>query len=122
MKKIFFLFFIIINCISFGKETLKVKIPKNNTDMYLYRNMEEGRYKGVYVELFDRVKDKIDKEVSYSLKSENPDIILRVVDKNEYKDYTLLQMPISYRVAVLVKNDGKLKKISELHGLKVGYV
>lgn len=122
MKKIFFLFFIIINCISFGKETLKVKIPKNNTDMYLYRNMEEGRYKGVYVELFDRVKDKIDKEVSYSLKSENPDIILRVVDKNEYKDYTLLQMPISYRVAVLVKNDGRLKKISELHGLKVGYV
>lgn len=122
MKKIFFLFLIMINCLSYSNETLKVKIPKNNTDMYLYRNMEEGRYKGVYTELLDGIEDKINKEIDYSLKEEDPDIILRVVDKDDYENYTLLQMPISYRVAVIVKNDGKLKKISDLYGLKIGYI
>ncbi|WP_300360990.1 HD domain-containing phosphohydrolase [Fusobacterium sp.] len=122
MKKIILLILLIINSFCFAGESLNIKVPENLVDMYLYRNMEEGRYKGVYTDILKKVEKKSNHKLNYIFNEKNPDIALRIVDKTQYKDYNFIQMPINYRIAILVNNDGNIRKISDLQGLKIGYI
>lgn len=122
MKKILLLFFITFNSFIYSKDILKVKIPVNRVDMYLYRNMEEGEYKGVYIDILEEVENKTNYKFDYIYNEENSDIILRAIEDTELSKHMTIQMPISYRIAILVNNNGQLKKVSDLKGLRVGYV
>lgn len=122
MKKIIFIVFFTFCSFIYSKETIKVKVPFNRVDMYLYRNMNEGKYDGVYVDILNKIEKKSNYKLEYIFDEKNPDIVLRAIEEKDFKGYDFVQMPISYRIYVLVKNDGKLKKMSDLKGLRVGYV
>lgn len=122
MKKIVLLILLIISSFCFAGESLNIKVSENLVDMYLYRDMEEGRYKGVYTDLLKKVEKKSTHKLNYIFNEKNPDIALRIVDKSLYKDYNFIQMPINYRIAILVNNGGNIRKISDLQGLKIGYI
>lgn len=122
MKKIILLILLVINSFCYADDNLKIKVPENIVDLYLYRNMEEGKYKGVYTDILKKIEGKSEYKLNYIFDEKNPDIALRVVDKTEYKDYDFIQMPISYRIAILVNNNGNIRKVRDLQGLKIGYI
>ena len=91
---------------AFGKDSLTIKIPLNLTDMYLYKNLETGKYEGVYGELFEKINaEKLDSkyDLDYKLESEDPEIMIRVVDSHQNEHYNYIPTSITYRVAILVK-------------------
>lgn len=123
MKKIIFYFMLILlNSSIYSKEILKVKVPFNRVDMYLYRDMNKGKYEGVYIDILEKLEEKRDYKFEYIFNENDPDVILRSIEPRELAGYKIIQMPITYRIAVLVKNSGKLTKMSDLKGLKIGYV
>lgn len=108
---------IIVSLFSYGET--KVKIESNITDMYLYKNLYSGKYEGVYS---DFLKD-IDKDIEYSFSyKEKPEILLRVTNIEKYPDYKFISTPINYRVIVLVNKSGEIRNISDLTGLRIGYI
>lgn len=98
--------------------------PLNLTDMYLYMDLENAQYKGVYVDLLDNFnkKHKDEYEFKYIGDDKNADILLRVSQSDEEKGYRYIVTPFSYRAVVLVNVNSTFKNIDELYGLKVGYV
>ncbi|WP_462427723.1 HD domain-containing phosphohydrolase [Fusobacterium varium] len=125
MKKLIIIFFVIITSFIFAKEPLTIKIPLNLTDMYLYKNLETGKYEGVYAELFEKINnEKFNSNyiLNYKLESENPEIMIRVVDSYEDEHYNYIPTSITYKVSVLVKNNNNIRKISDLNGLKIAYI
>lgn len=118
MKKILSILFFIMSIITFAGT--KVKIPLNLTDMYLYKNLDTGNYEGVYPELLKDTNDN--QSFDYKIDLENPDIILRVTDKTQYKNYNFIPTPITYRINILVNKNGKIRNISDLQGLKIAYI
>lgn len=125
MKKLITIFFVIITSFIFAKEPLTIKIPLNLTDMYLYKNLETGKYEGVYAELFEKIdNEKLNSDyiLNYKLESENPEIMIRVVDSYEDEHYNYIPTSITYKVSVLVKNNSNIRKISDLNGLKIAYI
>lgn len=117
MKKIIILLLISISLITYGET--KIKIASNITDMYLYKNLYTGEYEGVYSEI---LKD-IDKNIKYSFDyKEQPEILLRVTKKEKYPNYNFITVPVNYRVIVLVNKNSGFRNISDLNGLKIGYV
>ncbi|WP_349764053.1 HD domain-containing phosphohydrolase [Fusobacterium sp. SYSU M8D902] len=119
---IFYFILILLNSLLYSKEILKVKVPFNRVDMYLYRDMDKGKYEGVYVDILEKLEEKKNYKFEYIFNEKDPDVILRAVEPEELAGYKFIQMPITYRIAVLVKNSGKLTKMSDLKGLKIGYV
>ncbi len=82
------------------KKPLTIKIPLNLTDMYLYKNLETGKYEGVYAELFEKINsEKLNSNyiLNYKLKSENPEIMIRVVDSYEDEHYNYIPTSITYK-------------------------
>lgn len=125
MKKLITIFFVIITSFIFAKEPLTIKIPLNLMDMYLYKNLETGKYEGVYAELFEKIdNEKLNSDyiLSYKLESENPEIMIRVADSYEDEHYNYIPTSITYKVSVLVKNNSNIRKISDLNGLKIAYI
>lgn len=125
MKKFISIFFIVITSFIFAKEPLTVKIPINLTDMYLYKNLETGKYEGVYAELFEKINnEKLNSAyiLNYKLENKNPEIMIRVVDSYEDKHYNYIPTSITYKVSILVKNNSKIRKASDLNGLKIAYI
>lgn len=126
MKRIGFLLFICLNMFVFSQEKTVISIPTNYTDMYLYKNLEEGKYQGVYVDLFNSLnKDNLNnKNIEYILSdSKDSDLILRTIETKEGKDkYLYINTPFVYRIAIVVNKDSKIKNIGELKELKVAYI
>lgn len=125
MKKLIIFLFIIITSFVFTKESVTIKIPLNLTDMYLYKNLETGKYEGVYADLFERINsEKLNSnyDLNYKLENENSEIMIRVIDSYEDEHYNYISTPITYKVSILVKNNSNIRKISDLNGLKISYI
>lgn len=125
MKKLITIFFILFSSFVFAKDSLTIKIPLNLTDMYLYKNLETGKYEGVYAEVFEKINtEKLNSKynLDYKLESENPEVMIRVVDSYQDEHYDYIPTSITYRVAVLVKNNSSIRKVSDLNGLKIAYI
>ena len=103
MKKIVSVLFLIISVFAFSESKIKAKIPLNLTDMYLYKNLDTGKYEGVYPEILEKVNEKY--SVEYKLDGENPEILLRITNTEKYKNYNFISTPMTYRVMVLVNNN-----------------
>ena len=70
MKKLITIFFVFLTSFAFGKDSLTIKIPLNLTDMYLYKNLETGKYEGVYGELFEKINaEKLDSKYDLDYKN-----------------------------------------------------
>lgn len=90
MKKLITIFFILFSSFVFAKDSLTIKIPLNLTDMYLYKNLETGKYEGVYAEVFEKINtEKLNSKynLDYKLESENPEVMIRVVDSYQDEHY-----------------------------------
>lgn len=125
MKKLITIFFVFLTSFAFGKDSLTIKIPLNLTDMYLYKNLETGKYEGVYGELFEKINaEKLDSkyDLDYKLESEDPEIMIRVVDSHQNEHYNYIPTSITYRVAILVKSNSSIRKVSDLNGLKIAFI
>lgn len=117
MKKLLLAIMMSISLFAYGET--KIKIESNITDMYLYKNLYLGRYEGVYSDLLK----EIDKNIKYSFNfEEKPEILLRVTNTEKYPDYKFISTPINYRVMVLVNKYGKIRNVSDLMGLRIGYI
>ena len=117
MKKLLLIIMISISLFTYGET--KVKIESNITDMYLYKNLYSGKYEGVYS---DFLKD-VDKNIEYSFSyKDKPELLLRVTNTEKYPDYKFIPTPINYRVMVLVNKYGKIRNVSDLMGLRIGYI
>lgn len=117
MKKLLLIIMISISLFTYGET--RVKIESNITDMYLYKNLYSGKYEGVYS---DFLKD-VDKNIEYSFSyKDKPELLLRVTNTEKYPDYKFIPTPINYRVMVLVNKYGKIRNVSDLMGLRIGYI
>lgn len=120
MKKILLILFLIINIFTFSKDKINVGIPLNLTDMYLYKNLDTGKYEGVYPSILENINKKY--SLDYKINEKNPEILLRVSETEKYKNYNFISTPMTYRVMVLVNNNGIIRNVSELKGRKVAYI
>lgn len=126
MKRIGLFLFIILNILTFSQKKMEISVPMNYTDMYLYKNLEEGEYKGIYADLFDKFdKKNLDEyKIDYVLNNkEKSDLILRTIKTKEgIKRYSYIKTPFVYRVAIVVDKNSKIKNIGEVKELKVAYL
>lgn len=120
MKRIVSVLFLLMSVLAFSENGIKAQIPLNLTDMYLYKNLDTGKYEGVYPEILKKVSEKY--SVEYKLNEENPEILLRITNGGKYENYNFISTPMTYRVMVLVNNGGMIRNTSDLKGLKVAYV
>lgn len=120
MKKTIWVLFLLMNIFAFSENRIKAGIPLNLTDMYLYKNLETGKYEGVYADILQKVNEKY--SVEYKLSEKNPEILLRVTEPKNYENYDFISTPMTYRVNVLVNNNGKIRNTSDLKGLKIAYI
>lgn len=120
MKKILLILFFVMNIFTFTMDKIKVEIPLNLTDIYLYKNLDSGKYEGVYPSILKKLEQKY--SVEYVIEDKNPEILLRINDVEKYKDYNFVSTPITYRVNVLVNKNSQIRNISDLKGMKVAYV
>lgn len=125
MKRIILFIFLILNVLSLS-ESINVQVPKNYTDMFLYKDLELGKYQGVYVDIFSNIQEdtEFSKELNYQLSDENKnDILLRAIETEEGgKNYNYINTPLIYRVAIVVKKDSDIKNIGNVDKLKVAYI
>ena len=125
MKKILIFFYLLINIITLGAEEIRVSYPKNRVDFNFYQNLEEDRYKGRYIDLFDFInkdkkynfKYKIEKKVEKDLS----DIQIRKLG-NFDSNYNYIETPYTQRIYVIAKKDITLENIEEKSNLKIGYL
>lgn len=120
MKRIISVLFLLMSVLAFSENKIKIQVPLNLTDMYLYKNLDTGKYEGVYPEILEKVNEKY--SVEYKLDGENPEILLRITNTEKYKNYNFISTPMTYRVMVLVNNKGMIRNISDLKGLKIAYI
>lgn len=120
MKKLLLILFLIISVFTSAENKIKAAIPLNLTDMYLYKNLDSGKYEGVYPNILKKINEKY--PIDYTIENNNPEILLRVNETTEYKEYNFVPTQITYRVNVLVNKNGKIRNISDLKGLKIAYV
>lgn len=120
MKRIVSVLFLLMSALAFSENGIKAQVPLNLTDMYLYKNLDTGKYEGVYPEILKKVSEKY--SVEYKLNEENPEILLRITNGGKYENYNFISTPMTYRVMVLVNNGGMIRNTSDLKGLKVAYV
>lgn len=120
MKRIISVLFLLMSVLVFSENKIKIQVPLNLTDMYLYKNLDTGKYEGVYPEILKKVSEKY--SVEYKLNEENPEILLRITNGGKYENYNFISTPMTYRVMVLVNNGGMIRNTSDLKGLKVAYV
>lgn len=120
MKRIVSVLFLLMSVLAFSENGIKAQVPLNLTDMYLYKNLDTGKYEGVYPEILKKVSEKY--SVEYKLNEENPEILLRITNGGKYENYNFISTPMTYRVMVLVNNGGMIRNTSDLKGLKVAYV
>lgn len=120
MKRIISVLFLLMSVLVFSENKIKIQVPLNLTDMYLYKNLDTGKYEGVYPEILEKINEKY--SVEYKLDGENPEILLRITNTEKYKNYNFISTPMTYRVMVLVNNKGMIRNISDLKGLKIAYI
>lgn len=118
MRYIFYFIYFIISISCMGKELIEMGVPFNQNDMYLYKNLELGEYKGVYVDIIS--KSKLKKNVDFKIINNNSDIFLRTSQKNKELNY--IKMPIIYKISVLTTKDSNVKSIGSVKLLKVAYI
>lgn len=123
MKRLAFYFFL-ISSIVFGEEGLTVGYPLNLTDMYLYKDLENVDYKGVYNDLLKDFNSKTNNkyDLEYKGGEEKGDLILRVTQNQEDENFNYITTPFSYRAVVLVNVDSTFTKVDDLYGLTVGHI
>jgi len=128
MKKIMLGLIMCLFSFSFGEEAIKVNIPLKTTDMYLYKNLEIGKYEGVYTYFLDGISDKVIYKVddsfynNHSRVSKESSVIVRTFeDKNDNEHY-YIETPIRYTVAVLTRRNSFVKTMDDLNNLNVGYI
>ncbi|MCQ8212448.1 transporter substrate-binding domain-containing protein [Cetobacterium somerae] len=121
MKKVIFLILIVVNYITFSQSDISITIPSNTTDMYLYKNLEEGEYQGVYVDLFSNILNN--KEIDIKLDEENSDVVLRTIETQKgQEEYEYIDTPMIYRVGVVVNKNSMFSNLRNIKKLKVAYI
>lgn len=121
MKRVVFIFLMVINCITFSKESISVTIPSNTTDMYLYKDLEKGEYSGVYVELFSNILKN--KNIDIKLDNEDSDIVLRTIETLKGKEeYEYIDTPMIYRVGVVVNKNSSFSNLRNVKRMRVAYI
>ncbi len=104
-----------------GKETINIGVPFNQNDMYLYKNLELGKYKGVYVDIIS--KSKLKKNIDFKIINNDTDIFLRTLKKNkENIELNYIKMPIIYKISVIAKKDSSINSMGNVKSLKVAYI
>ncbi|MGL4425700.1 MAG: HD domain-containing phosphohydrolase, partial [Cetobacterium sp.] len=99
MKKII-TFMLFLKSITFSIENIVITAPSNRTDMYLYKNLEVGEYKGVYVDLFETILKK--ENLAIGLDSDNGDVILRTIKTDAGAlEYNYIETPMVYRIGII---------------------
>ena len=88
MKRIISVLFLLMNVLAFSENKIKIQVPLNLTDMYLYKNLDTGKYEGVYPEILEKINEKY--SVKYKLDGENPEILLRITNTEKYKNYKII--------------------------------
>lgn len=123
MKRFVFYFFL-ISSIVFGGEGLIVGYPLNLTDMYFYKDLENIDYRGVYSDLLEGFNSKNNNkyDLEYKAGKKDGDLLLRVTQEQESKNFNYIVTPFSYRASVLVNMNSIFTKFDDLVGLRVGYV
>lgn len=128
MKKIILILLISFFKFSFSENLVKVKVPLKTTDMYLYKDLEVGKYEGVYANFLEDISDKIDYSVDDSFYNKESkigkesSIILRTFEKKNDKENLYIETPIIYTVTVLTKKNSFVKNMEDLKNLNVGYI
>lgn len=128
MKKIILSLIICLFSFSFGEDKIKVNIPLKTTDMYLYKNLETGKYEGVYTHFLEGISDKIIYKVDDSFYNNNSKVskessitVRTFEDKNNNNNY-YIETPIRYTVTVLTRKNSFVKTMDDLNNLNVGYL
>lgn len=123
MKKFIFYFFLISNIV-FGGEILTIGYPHNLTDMYLYKDLENIDYRGVYSDLLKNFNSELNNKYKFEYKigEKEGDLILREIQIQEDENFNYIITPFSYRAVVLVNVDSTFTKVDDLSGLRVGYI
>lgn len=128
MKKIILSLMIFLFSFSFGKNEIKVNIPLKTTDMYLYKNLENGEYEGVYTHFLNGISDKVIYKVDDSFYNNNSNVskeslvtVRTFEDENDKENY-YIETPIRYTVTVLTRKNSFVKTMSDLNNLNIGYV
>lgn len=128
MKKIILILLISFFKFSFSENLVKVKVPLKTTDMYLYKDLEVGKYEGVYANFLEDISGKIDYSVDDSFYNKESKIekessvILRTFEKKNDKENFYIETPIIYTVTVLTKKNSFVKNMEDLKNLNVGYI
>ncbi|MFK4784974.1 HD domain-containing phosphohydrolase [Fusobacterium sp. MFO224] len=128
MKKIILSLMLCLFSFSFGEDTIKVNIPLKTTDMYLYKNLEIGKYQGVYTYFLEGISEKVIYKVDDSFYtndsrvSKESSVIVRTFEDKNDKEHYYVETPIRYTVTVLTKKNSFVKKMDDLNNLNVGYV
>ncbi|MGL5989318.1 HD domain-containing phosphohydrolase [Cetobacterium sp.] len=121
MKKVILLLLLFTNSIIFSKSNIVATSPSNSTDMYLYKNLEEGEYRGVYVDLLKG--GLINEKVEIKLEAKNSEILLRTIKTADgLKSYNYIDTPMIYRVGVILNKDSSLTNLGEVKKIKVAYI
>ena len=119
MKRVVFLFLIILHVLTFSKSDISVSIPSNTTDMYLYKNLEKGEYQGVYIDIFSNILS----DMNLKLDDENSDVILRTIEtQNGKEEYEYIDTPMIYRVGVVINKNSMISNLRNIKSLKVAYI
>ena len=124
MKKIFMFLYLLITINILGMEEIKVSYPKGRVDFSFYQNLEEDKYKGKYVDLFDFLNKDKKYKFKYQIEKKDEknlaDIQIRKLG-NFDSNYNYIETPYTQRIYVIAKKGVDLKNIDEKENLRVGY-
>ena len=124
MKKIFMFLYLLITINILGMEEIKVSYPKGRVDFSFYQNLEEDKYKGKYVDLFDFLNKDKKYKFKYQIEKKDEknlaDIQIRKLG-NFDSNYSYIETAYAQRIYVIAKKGVDLKNIDEKENLRVGY-
>lgn len=124
MKKIFMFLYLLITINILGMEEIKVSYPKGRVDFSFYQNLEEDKYKGKYVDLFDFLNKDKKYKFKYQIEKKDEknlaDIQIRKLG-NFDSNYSYIETAYIQRIYVIAKKGVDLKNIDEKENLRVGY-
>ena len=124
MKKIFMFLYLLITINILGMEEIKVSYPKGRVDFSFYQNLEEDKYKGKYVDLFDFLNKDKKYKFKYQIEKKDEknlaDIQIRKLG-NFDSNYSYIETAYTQRIYVIAKKGVDLKNIDEKENLRVGY-
>lgn len=125
MKKIFMFLYLLITINILGMEEIKVSYPKGRVDFSFYQNLEEDKYKGKYVDLFDFLNKDKKYKFKYQIEKKDEknlaDIQIRKLG-NFDSNYSYIETAYTHRIYVIVKKGITLENIEEKSNLKIGYL